>query len=130
LGNKTTFSGITTGALAGPGQQLPATLEARSLVKGAQRQDGLAPEQALVDKLFAWGYRTGMTYQSPDKTADRCPDVPWACAVVSGRLGLSIEGQSFELDMGDCLLLPKGKTYSAEVLGNDPVWLLEASKSS
>jgi mannose-6-phosphate isomerase-like protein (cupin superfamily) len=56
--------------------------------------------------------------------------VPWACAVVSGRLGLSIEGQSFELDMGDCLLLPKGKTYSAEVLGNDPVWLLDASKAS
>jgi mannose-6-phosphate isomerase-like protein (cupin superfamily) len=47
--------------------------------------------------------------------------VPWACAVVSGKLGLSIEGQSFELDMGDCLFLPKGKTYSAEVLGNDPV---------
>ena len=46
------------------------------------------------------------------------------------RRVLSIEGQSFELDMGDCLFLPKGKTYSAEVLGNDPVWLLEASKSS
>jgi ethanolamine utilization protein EutQ (cupin superfamily) len=89
------------------------------------------PEQALVDKLFEWGYRAGiMTYQSPDKTADRCPDLPSACAVVSGKLGLSIEGQSFELDMGDCLFLPKGKTYSAEVLGNDPVWLLDASKSS
>ncbi len=71
-----------------------------------------------------------MTSQSPDKTADRCPVVPWACAVVSGKLGLSIEGQSFELDMGDCVFLPKGKTYSTEVLGNDLLWLLEASKSS
>ena len=33
-------------ALVGPGQQLPATLEARALVKGAQRQDGLAPGMA------------------------------------------------------------------------------------
>ena len=106
------------------------TLDTFGLVRWDPQADGTPTEQALVDKLFAWGYRTGMTYQSPDKTADRCPDVPWACAVVSGRLGLSIEGQSFELDMGDCLLLPKGKTYSAEVLGNDPVWLLEASKSS
>jgi diguanylate cyclase (GGDEF)-like protein len=105
-------------------------LDTFGLVRWNPQADGTPTEQALVDKLFAWGYRTGMTYQSPDKMADRCPDVPWACAVVSGRLGLSIEGQSFELDMGDCLLLPKGKTYSAEVLGNDPVWLLEASKSS
>ena len=33
------------GALVGPGQQLPATLEARAL-EGAQRQDGLAPGMA------------------------------------------------------------------------------------
>jgi diguanylate cyclase (GGDEF)-like protein len=106
------------------------SLDTFGLVRWDPKADGTPTEQALVDKFFAWGYRTGMTYQSPDKTADRCPDVPWACAVVSGKLGLSIEGQSFELDMGDCLFLPKGKTYSAEVLGNDPVWLLEASKSS
>jgi diguanylate cyclase (GGDEF)-like protein len=106
------------------------SLDTFGLVRWNPQADGTPTEQALVDKLFAWGYRTGMTYQSPDKTADRCPDLPSACAVVSGKLGLSIEGQSFELDMGDCLFLPKGKTYSAEVLGNDPVWLLEASKSS
>jgi hypothetical protein len=106
------------------------TLDTFGLVRWNPQADGTPTEQALVDKLFAWGYRAGMTYQNRDKTADRCPEVPWACAVVSGRLGLSIEGQSFELDMGDCLFLPKGKTYSAEVLRNDPVWLLEASKPS
>jgi diguanylate cyclase (GGDEF)-like protein len=106
------------------------SLDTFGLVRWDPQADGTPTQQALVDKLCAWGYRAGMTYQSPDKTADRCPDLPSACAVVSGKLGLSIEGQSFELDMGDCLFLPKGKTYSAEVLGNDPVWLLDASKSS
>jgi diguanylate cyclase (GGDEF)-like protein len=106
------------------------TVDTFGLVRWNPQADGPPTEQALVDKLFAWGYRAGMTYQSPDKTADRCPDLPSACAVVSGKLGLSIEGQSFELDMGDCLFLPKGTTYSAEVLGNDPVWLLDASKPS
>ncbi|MGH8585111.1 MAG: diguanylate cyclase domain-containing protein [Gammaproteobacteria bacterium] len=105
-------------------------LDTFGLVRWNPQADGSPTERALVDKLSEWGYRAGMTYQSPDKTADRCPDVPSACAVVSGRLGLSIEGQSFELDIGDCLFLPKGKTYSVEVLGNDPVWLLDASKSS
>jgi diguanylate cyclase (GGDEF)-like protein len=106
------------------------SLDTFGLVRWNPQADGSPTERALVDKLSEWGYRAGITYQSPDKTADRCPDLPSACAVVSGKLGLSIEGQSFELDMGDCLFLPKGKTYSAEVLGNDPVWLLNASKSS
>ena len=106
------------------------SLDTFGLVRWNPQADGSPTERALVDKLSEWGYRVGITYQSPDKTADRCPDLPSACAVVSGKLGLSIEGQSFELDMGDCLFLPKGKTYSAEVLGNDPVWLLDASKAS
>ncbi|MDQ3581103.1 MAG: diguanylate cyclase, partial [Pseudomonadota bacterium] len=106
------------------------TLDTFGLVRWNPQADGMPTERALVDKLSEWGYCVGITYQSPDKTADRCPDLPSACAVVSGKLGLSIEGQSFELDMGDCLFLPKGKTYSAEVLGNDPVWLLDASKAS
>jgi diguanylate cyclase (GGDEF)-like protein len=106
------------------------TLDTFGLVRWNPQADGSPTERALVDKLSEWGYRAGITYQSPDKMADRCPDLPSACAVVSGKLGLSIEGQSFELDMGDCLFLPKGKTYSAEVLGNDPVWLLDASKAS
>ena len=65
------------------------SLDTFGLVRWNPQADGTPTEQALVDKLFAWGYRTGMTYQSPDKMADRCPDVPWACAVVSGRLGAS-----------------------------------------
>ena len=107
------------------------SLDTFGLVRWNPQADGSPTERALVDKLFEWGYSPGMTYPSrPDKIVDRCPDLASACAVVSGKLGLSIEGQSFELDMGDCLLLPKGKTYSAEVLGKDPVWLLDASKSS
>ncbi|MGH7185821.1 MAG: diguanylate cyclase domain-containing protein, partial [Pseudomonadota bacterium] len=104
------------------------TLDTFGLVRWDFQADGRPTERALVDKLSSWGYRAGASRQSPDKIADRCPDVPSACAVVSGKLGLSIEGQSFELDIGDCLFLPRGKTYSAEVLGNDPVWLLDASK--
>ncbi|MGH8479773.1 MAG: diguanylate cyclase domain-containing protein [Gammaproteobacteria bacterium] len=106
------------------------TLDTFGLVRWDSRADGTPTERALVDKLSSWGYRAGASRRSPDKIADRCPDVPSACAVVSGKLGLNIEGQAFELDIGDCLFLPKGKTYSAEVLGNDPVWLLEASKSA
>ena len=106
------------------------TLDTFGLVRWNPQADGSPTERALVDKLSSWGYRAGASRQSPDKIADRCPDLPSACAVVSGKLGLSIEGQSFELDMGDCLFLPRGTTYSAKVLGNDPVWLLEASKSS
>ncbi|MGH8576773.1 MAG: diguanylate cyclase domain-containing protein, partial [Gammaproteobacteria bacterium] len=106
------------------------TLDTFGLVRWDPQADGSPTERALVDKLHSWGYRAEASHQSPDKIADRCPDLASACAVVSGKLGLSIEGQSFELDMGDCLFLPRGTTYSAEVLGNDPVWLLDASKSS
>jgi hypothetical protein len=91
-----------------------AAFQGGSRVVGYRTQGTFPTERALVDKLSSWGYRAGATRQSPDKIADRCPDLPSACAVVSGKLGLNIEGQSFELDMGDCLFLPKGKTYSAE----------------
>ena len=85
------------------------TLDTFGLVRWDPQADGPPTEQALVDKLFAWGYRAGTSRQSPDKIADRCPDLPSACAVASGKLGLSIEGQSFELDMGDCLFLPRAR---------------------
>ena len=46
FGEQDDVFGDLDGALVGPGQQLPAALEARALVEGAQRQDGLAPGMA------------------------------------------------------------------------------------
>ena len=43
FGEQNDVFGDHDGALVGAGQQLPATLEARALVEGAQRQDGLPP---------------------------------------------------------------------------------------
>ncbi len=107
------------------GYQNPETF---GLVRWDHQADGAPSEQALFDKLSAWGYRPGTPRPGPDKMVERLLDAPSACAVVRGKLGLCIEGQAFELDAGDCLLLPQGKIYSTEVVGNDPVWLLEASR--
>jgi diguanylate cyclase (GGDEF)-like protein len=56
------------------------TLDTFGLVRWNAQADGSPTERALVDKLFSWGYRAGASRQSPDKIADRCPDVPSACA--------------------------------------------------
>jgi quercetin dioxygenase-like cupin family protein len=49
-------------------------------------------------------------------------------AVISGRFKLIAAGQEFVLEAGDSLEIPAGTVHSAEVIGNEAVVSLDATK--
>jgi len=49
-------------------------------------------------------------------------------AVLSGRFKMGMLGQDVILEAGDCLTVPKGTVHNAEVVGNQPVISLDATK--
>ena len=49
-------------------------------------------------------------------------------AVVSGRFALSIEDEEVVLEAGDALEVPRGVPHRAEVVGEDPVVSLDATR--
>ncbi|MFQ5898553.1 MAG: cupin domain-containing protein [Candidatus Methylomirabilia bacterium] len=50
-------------------------------------------------------------------------------AVLSGRFRMRMEGHGVILEPGDCLAAPRGAVHSAEVLGDEPVVSLDATKA-
>jgi len=49
-------------------------------------------------------------------------------AVLSGRFRLIADGQEFILEAGDALEIPAGAVHSAEVIGNESVVSLDATR--
>jgi mannose-6-phosphate isomerase-like protein (cupin superfamily) len=50
-------------------------------------------------------------------------------AVVSGRFRMTLDGHAMVLEAGDCLAVPRGAVHSAEVVGEEPVVSLDATRS-
>ncbi len=86
--------------------------------------DGELNEANFQQKLLSRGFDT--TRQSiPPQTyfRDQIFTKPTLFAVYSGIFLLNIEGQAYELKNGSSLILPPDVTFSAEVVGDEPVVL-------
>lgn len=87
-------------------------------------------EQSLREKLEQLGYHVSR-YVYPPGTyfPDHKHEVDKIDAVVSGRFRMKMEGKEFLLEAGDSLAVPRGTIHSAEVVGDEPVVSLDATKA-
>jgi quercetin dioxygenase-like cupin family protein len=92
-------------------------------------RDGSLTEAALTRKLEAQGYRVAR-YVYPPGTVfpDHAHSRDKIDAVVSGRFRMTVEGHAVVLEAGDCLAVPRGSVHSAEVVGEEPVVSLDATR--
>lgn len=92
--------------------------------------DGPLTEAAMRRKLEARGYRVAC-YMYPPGTSfpDHTHETDKIDGVLAGRFRMTMGGQSFVLEAGDCLSVPRGAVYSAEVVGDEPVVSLDATRS-
>ena len=92
-------------------------------------KDGQFSEATLRKKLETKGYHvTRYVYSPGTHFPDHTHAIDKIDAVVSGRFHMTMRGQSVILEAGDCLIVPRGTMHSAEVVGNEPVVSLDATK--
>ncbi len=91
--------------------------------------DGPVTEQALRRKMEARGYHVSR-YVYPPGTyfPDHQHSIDKIDAVLSGRFRMIVEGQEVILKPGDSIAVPRGTVHSAEVVGDEPVVSLDATK--
>jgi mannose-6-phosphate isomerase-like protein (cupin superfamily) len=101
-----------------------------SVEKWDARKDGPLSEKSLRRKLEARGYQVSR-YVYPPGTLfpDHRHAIDKIDGVVSGRFRMTMKGRSVVLEAGDCLAVPRGTVHSAEVVGEEPVVSLDATKS-
>lgn len=91
--------------------------------------DGPLSESALRQKLAAKGYRVSRYTYSPGMYfPPHTHGVDKIDAVLSGRFRMAMGDDSVILEPGDCLAVPKGASHSAEVVGDQPVVSLDATR--
>ncbi|MCG8105020.1 MAG: cupin domain-containing protein [Candidatus Thiodiazotropha endolucinida] len=92
--------------------------------------EGDISEAAMCRKLEARGYNvTRYVYPPGTFFPPHQHAVDKIDGVLSGRFRMSMDGQSFILEAGDCLQVPRGVIYSAEVIGEQPVISIDAVKT-
>ncbi|MFQ5757145.1 MAG: cupin domain-containing protein [Acidiferrobacterales bacterium] len=92
--------------------------------------DGPLSEDALRHKLSGRGYDvTRDVYPPGTYFSDHTHEIDKLDAVLSGRFRMTLGSQSVVLQAGDCLFVPRGAVHSAEVLGEEPVVSLDATRS-
>ncbi len=92
-------------------------------------RDGPLSEQAMQEKLEALGYGVAR-YVYPPGTyfPDHTHEIDKLDAVLSGRFRMTILNESAILEAGDSLRVPAGTVHSAEVIGDEPVISLDATR--
>lgn len=92
--------------------------------------DGPLSEPAMRRKLEQRGYSvTRYTYSPGASFPEHTHSIDKIDAVLAGRFRMSMNGQDLILEPGDCLAVPRGTLHSAEVVGDEPVISLDATKS-
>lgn len=92
-------------------------------------QDGPLSEKALRQKLEQLGYRvTRYVYPPGTSFPEHTHGIDKIDAVLSGRFRMTVKGQEVILEAGDCIAVPRGTVHSAEVVGDEPVVSLDATK--
>jgi len=95
----------------------------------AQKRDGPLSEAALRRKLEQHGYRVARYRYLPGTCfSAHTHGVDKIDAVLSGRFRMTVEGESVVLEAGDCLAVPRGTVHTAEVIGDEPVVSLDATR--
>ncbi len=92
--------------------------------------DGPLSEPALRRKLEARGYAVSR-YVYPPGTSfpPHTHDIDKIDAVVSGLFRMTMGDVDAVLEAGDCLAVPRGAAHSAEVVGDEPVVSLDATRA-
>ena len=92
-------------------------------------RDGPVSEKVLRQKLEQRGYRVSRYVYSPGTSfPEHTHGIDKIDAVLSGRFRMTLEGQEVILEAGDCIAVPRGAVHSAEVVGDEPVVSLDATK--
>jgi quercetin dioxygenase-like cupin family protein len=91
--------------------------------------DGSLTEGVLRRKLEARGYIVHRyTYPPGTYFPEHTHGIDKIDAVLSGRFRMVVEGREAILEAGDCVSVPRGTVHSAEVVGQEPVVSLDATK--
>lgn len=92
--------------------------------------DGPLTEAAMRRKLEARGYRVAC-YVYPPGTSfpDHTHEIDKIDGVLAGRFRMTMGGQSAVLVAGDYLSVPRGVVHSAEVVGDEQVVSLDATRA-
>jgi mannose-6-phosphate isomerase-like protein (cupin superfamily) len=94
-----------------------------------EERDGPLTEEAMRRKLAARGYRVTRYVYSPGTTfPDHRHAIDKIDGVLSGRFRMKMHGESVVLEAGDCLAVPRGAVHCAEVVGDEPVVSLDATR--
>ena len=81
--------------------------------------------QNLQDRGFSpsqYVYSPGTAFPPHTHDTDKI------ATVLSGRFRITMDGQSFILEKGNGILVPRGTVHSAEVVGNEAVVSVDAPK--
>ncbi len=100
-----------------------------SLERWDPKRDGPFSEGALKKKIEKCGYHVSR-YVYPPGTyfPNHTHAIDKIDAVVSGRFRMATPKEEFILEAGDCLAVPRGTVHSAEVVGDEAVVSLDATK--
>jgi quercetin dioxygenase-like cupin family protein len=93
-------------------------------------RDGPLEERALRKRLEARGYAVRV-YRYPPGTyfAPHSHEIDKIDAVLEGRFRMVIGEEDRVLEPGDALFVPAGTVHSAEVIGDEEVVSLDATKA-
>lgn len=94
------------------------------------KKDGPLSEKALRLRLESRGYTvTRYVYAPGTFFPEHDHDVDKIDAVLSGRFCITMGDKRVILEAGDSIAVPRGTPHGAEVLGDDPVVSLDATRS-
>ncbi|GMH36277.1 hypothetical protein BSKO_04145 [Bryopsis sp. KO-2023] len=114
---------------ARPTNRVRLTTAAMKVEKWDVPKNGPASRSNIVSKLRKEGYQT-MCYTFHPGTI--FPDHSHGCdkkdSIISGKFLFRMDGETVVLEPGDMVEVPAGVTHYAEVVGDDPVEFVDASK--
>ena len=91
--------------------------------------DGPLSESLLRRKLETRGYIVHRyTYPPGTYFPEHTHGIDKIDAVLSGRFRMVVEGRAVILEAGDCISVPRGTAHSAEVVSQDSVVSLDATR--
>lgn len=92
---------------------------------------GKLDEQTMRSRLEAEGYSVARyVYPPGTRFPTHTHSVDKKDTVLKGKFRVVAEGSEFVLEPGDMLEIPAGTAHSAEVLGDEAVVSLDATKSA
>jgi quercetin dioxygenase-like cupin family protein len=98
-------------------------------VRWNAERDGPFSEAALRRAIEAQGYRVSRyVYPPGTRFDDHTHELDKIDAVVSGRFRMTMGGKSVVLEAGDRLAVPRGTVHSAQVVGDEEVVSLDATR--